>query len=80
MTFARLRVIPHIKQFLDRHRAPDVEVMLDDRQIDLLENGIDVALRMGAGVSANRRAATEKLALSALRKNVSLFDGAYNSL
>jgi DNA-binding transcriptional LysR family regulator len=47
VTFARLHVIPHIKAFLDRHPALEVEVMLDDRQIDLLENGIDVALRMG---------------------------------
>lgn len=47
ITFARLHIIPHIKQFLERHPALEVEVMLDDRQIDLLENGIDVALRMG---------------------------------
>jgi DNA-binding transcriptional LysR family regulator len=47
VTFARLHIIPHIKAFLDRHPALEVEVMLDDRQIDLLENGIDVALRMG---------------------------------
>lgn len=47
VTFARLHIIPHIKRFLDRHPSLEVEVMLDDRQIDLLENGIDVALRMG---------------------------------
>ncbi|MCD2517810.1 LysR substrate-binding domain-containing protein [Massilia sp. G4R7] len=47
VTFARLHLIPHIKRFMDRHPALEVEVMLDDRQIDLLENGVDVALRMG---------------------------------
>ncbi|USX26419.1 LysR family transcriptional regulator [Oxalobacteraceae bacterium OTU3CINTB1] len=47
VTFARLHVIPHIKRFLDSHPGLDVEVMLDDRNIDLLEHGIDVALRMG---------------------------------
>jgi DNA-binding transcriptional LysR family regulator len=47
VTFARLHVIPHLKRFLDQHPALEVEVMLDDRNIDLLENGIDVALRMG---------------------------------
>lgn len=47
VTFARLHIIPHIKRFLDRHPTLEVEVMLDDRHIDLLENGIDVALRMG---------------------------------
>jgi DNA-binding transcriptional LysR family regulator len=47
VTFARLHIIPHLKRFLDRHPALEVEVMLDDRNIDLLEHGIDVALRMG---------------------------------
>jgi len=47
VTFARLHIIPHIQRFLARHPALEVEVMLDDRQIDLLEHGIDVALRMG---------------------------------
>ena len=47
VTFARLHILPHIKLFLDRHPTLEVEIMLDDRQIDLLENGIDVALRMG---------------------------------
>lgn len=47
VTFARLHVIPHLKRFLDAHPALEVEVMLDDRNIDLLENGVDVALRMG---------------------------------
>jgi DNA-binding transcriptional LysR family regulator len=47
VTFARLHVVPLLQRFLDRHPALDVEVILDDRNIDLLENGIDVALRMG---------------------------------
>lgn len=47
VTFARLHVVPHIKRFMQQHPALEVEVLLDDRNIDLLENGIDVALRMG---------------------------------
>ena len=47
VTFARLHVIPHLKRFLDAHPALDVDVVLDDRNVDLLEHGIDVALRMG---------------------------------
>jgi DNA-binding transcriptional LysR family regulator len=47
VTFARLHVVPHIKTFLDAHPDLSIEVMLDDRHIDLLEQGIDVALRMG---------------------------------
>jgi len=48
VTFARLHVIPHLPAFLSQHPALDVDVVLDDRNIDLVEEGIDVALRMGA--------------------------------
>lgn len=47
VTFARLHVVPHLKAFLDAHPALEIDVVLDDRHIDLLEQGIDVALRMG---------------------------------
>jgi DNA-binding transcriptional LysR family regulator len=47
VTFARLHVVPHIKSFLDAHPELEIDVLLDDRHIDLLEQGIDVALRMG---------------------------------
>jgi len=47
VTFTRLHVIPHIKRFMERHPQLEIEVVLDDRHIDLLEHGIDIALRMG---------------------------------
>lgn len=47
VTFARLHVIPRLKAFLDAHPGLSIDVMLDDRNVDLLEEGIDVALRMG---------------------------------
>jgi DNA-binding transcriptional LysR family regulator len=69
VTFARLHVIPHIKRFLDRHPALEVEVMLDDRQIDLLENGVDVALRMGnlgdSSMTARRIATGRRMVVAA---------------
>lgn len=69
VTFARLHVIPHIKRFLDRHPGLEVEVMLDDRQIDLLENGIDVALRMGtlgdSSMTARRIATGRRMVVAA---------------
>src|ERR1700694_4225613 len=46
-TFARIHLIPLLPQFLTHHPALDLEVVLDDRQIDLVQEGIDVALRMG---------------------------------
>ena len=48
VTFARLHVMPHLPAFLDRHPALDVDVVLDDRNVDLIEAGVDVALRMGS--------------------------------
>ena len=48
VTFARLHVMPHLPAFLDQHPALEVDVMLDDRNIDLVEVGVDVALRLGS--------------------------------
>ena len=47
VTFARLHVLPALKSFLDQHPKLSIDIILDDRSIDLLEQGVDVALRMG---------------------------------
>lgn len=47
VTFARLLVIPRLPLFLAVHPALTIEAVLDDRSVDLIEEGIDVALRMG---------------------------------
>lgn len=47
VTFARLHVIPRLPKFLKAHPDLTMDVMLDDRVIDLVEEGVDVALRMG---------------------------------
>lgn len=47
VTFGRLHVVPRLPKFLAMHPELDVEVFLDDRNLDLVEAGIDVALRMG---------------------------------
>ncbi|WP_066272060.1 LysR family transcriptional regulator [Hydrogenophaga palleronii] len=46
-TFARLHVIPRLGNFMEEHPDLSVEVVLDDRPIDLIAEGIDVSLRMG---------------------------------
>ncbi len=46
-TFARIHIIPRLPDFLAEHPGLDLEVMLDDRNIDLVDEGVDVALRMG---------------------------------
>jgi DNA-binding transcriptional LysR family regulator len=47
-TFARLHVVPRLAAFLDEHPDLKIQVILDDRNIDLIEAGIHVALRMGS--------------------------------
>lgn len=47
VTFARLHVMPVLPAFLEAHPALTVEAILDDRSVDLIEENIDIALRMG---------------------------------
>lgn len=68
VTFARLHVVPHLGAFLDAHPALEIDVVLDDRHIDLLEQGIDVALRMGeltdSAMTARRIASGRRLVVT----------------
>lgn len=47
-TFARLMIVPRLPAFLAANPSLDIDVVLDDRVIDLVAEGIDIALRMGA--------------------------------
>jgi DNA-binding transcriptional LysR family regulator len=47
VTFARIHLMPRIPEFLACHPDLEMEVVLDDRNVDLVQEGIDVALRMG---------------------------------
>lgn len=47
-TFARLHIVPLLPRFLAQHPELEVDVILDDRVIDLVAEGVDVSLRMGA--------------------------------
>ncbi|MCI4665612.1 MAG: LysR family transcriptional regulator [Neomegalonema sp.] len=46
-TFGRLAVSPLIGGFLDAHAQVSVSLLLLDRVVDLVEEGIDVAVRLG---------------------------------
>ena len=48
VTFARLNVVPRLPAFLAAHPDLEIDLVLDDRDIDLMEEGIDVSLRMGS--------------------------------
>lgn len=77
-TFARLHVVPRLPNFLAEHAELEMEVIMDDRVIDMVEEGIDVALRMGAlpdstatarKLAAGRRSLVATPALSHARWN-----------
>ncbi len=52
-TFARLMIVPRLPEFLARHPSLDIDVILDDRVIDLVSEGIDIALRLGTLVDSS---------------------------
>jgi DNA-binding transcriptional LysR family regulator len=45
--FGRIHVIPRLSEFLAEHPDLEIELVLDDRHVDLVNEGVDVALRMG---------------------------------
>ncbi|KWR90724.1 LysR family transcriptional regulator [Cupriavidus sp. IDO] len=65
VSFACLHVLPRLDTFLNRHPDLEIDLALDDRNIDLLEEGTDVALRMGtlldSSMTARRIARSARL-------------------
>lgn len=47
VTFGRLQIIPRLPAFFAAHPALDLDLVLEDRGVDLVEAGVDVALRLG---------------------------------
>ena len=47
LTFTRLLVMPCLSIFFSEHPALDIDVVLEDRDLDLVAAGIDVALLIG---------------------------------
>ena len=64
-TFARLHIVPRLPAFMAEHPELALEVIMDDRVIDMVEEGVDVALRMGAlpdsSMTARKLAAGRRL-------------------
>lgn len=46
VTFASLHVVPRLPPFLAEHPDLSIDLVLDDRTIDLVEEGVDIALRI----------------------------------
>jgi DNA-binding transcriptional LysR family regulator len=70
VTFARIHLMPRLPEFLAQHSDLEMEVVLDDRNIDLIREGIDVALRMGkladSSLTARRIASCRHVVLGTL--------------
>jgi DNA-binding transcriptional LysR family regulator len=47
VTFARMHIVPILGVFMREHPAIDVEIILDDSDVDPVEAGVDMALRLG---------------------------------
>ena len=69
VSLARLHVVPHLGAFLAEHPALELDFVMDDRPIDLVEDGIEVALRMGtlsdSTMTARRIGQSRRLVLAA---------------
>ncbi len=48
VTFARLHMAPKLGAFLERHPRLALDLIMDDRPVDMLGEAIDVAFRLGA--------------------------------
>jgi DNA-binding transcriptional LysR family regulator len=46
-TYAALHMLPRLHEFLDAHPELSIDLILDDRWIDLVEQGVDLAIRLG---------------------------------
>jgi DNA-binding transcriptional LysR family regulator len=46
--FGRLHIMRQLPRFLEKHPEIEIEMVLDDRPINLVQEGIDVAFRSGA--------------------------------
>ena len=48
LVFGRLHVLPIVAEFLRLHPRVDVRLVLADRNVELIDEGLDVAIRIGA--------------------------------
>lgn len=54
--FGKIFVMPHIVEFLQRYPAVDVSALFLDRVVNMMEEGVDVGVRIGALPDSSMRA------------------------
>lgn len=47
VAFGQMQIMPRLKRFLDRYPDIEVDLTMCDRMVDLVEEGIDLAIRIG---------------------------------
>jgi DNA-binding transcriptional LysR family regulator len=69
VTFGRIHLVPLITEFLSLHPNLSIDLELDDRTIDLIEEGIDVGFRLGplpgSSLTARKLVTKRRLVLAA---------------
>ena len=69
--FGRLHVAPLVCEFMRRHAAVKVELLLNDRNVNLVEEGVDLGVRIGAlrnsGDVVRRMGATRRVTVASAR-------------
>lgn len=69
VTFGRLHVVPRLGAFLDAHPRLSLELVMDDRVVDLVTENIDAALRLGtltdSSLTARKLAQSERFVVAA---------------
>lgn len=56
VVFGRLFVVPLVAEFLRRHQHVDVELVFNDRYVNLVDEAFDAAIRVGIPVDTSSRA------------------------
>src|SRR5258707_14280345 len=68
VTFARLHLVPKLGTFLDAHPKLRLELVMDDRVIDLVAENIDAGLRLGtltdSALKARKLAQADRLVVA----------------
>jgi len=68
VTFARLHLVPKLGEFLDAHPKLRLELVMDDRTIDLVSENIDAGFRLGvltdSALTARKLTQAERLVVA----------------
>jgi DNA-binding transcriptional LysR family regulator len=68
VTFARLHIVPKVGEFLDAHPNLRLELVMDDRTVDLLTENIDAGFRLGvltdSALTARKLAQADRLVVA----------------